>query len=72
MYIDMSFPRPSLRPRLGILVTWLLIDLILLTESITDAVVYYTALLDVVVCCTILLDGAVYYTALLDAVVCRT
>ena len=35
MYIDVSFPRPSPRPRLGILVTWLPIDLVLLTESIT-------------------------------------
>ena len=32
MYIDVSFPRPSSRSRLGILVTWLPIDSVLLTE----------------------------------------
>jgi len=32
MYIDVSFPRPSLSPRLGILVHWLPIDSVLLTE----------------------------------------
>jgi hypothetical protein len=35
IYIDVSFPRPSPRPCLGILVTWLPIDLVLLTKSIT-------------------------------------
>jgi len=34
MYIDVSFPRPSSRPRLGILVHWLLIDSVLLTEPL--------------------------------------
>jgi hypothetical protein len=34
MYIDVSFPRPSPRPRLGILVHWLLIDSVLLTEPL--------------------------------------
>src|SRR6266404_1139193 len=32
MYIDVSFPRPSSSPRLGILVHWLPIDSVLLTE----------------------------------------
>ena len=32
MYIDVSFPRPSSSPRLGILVTWLPIDPILLIK----------------------------------------
>ena len=34
-YIDVSFPRPSFSPCLGILVTWLLIDP-LLTEPFID------------------------------------
>jgi hypothetical protein len=34
MYIDVSFPQPSPRPRLGILVHWLLIDSVLLTEPL--------------------------------------
>jgi len=34
MYIDMSFPRPSSSPRLGILVHWLPIDSVLLTEPL--------------------------------------
>jgi hypothetical protein len=34
MYIDVSFPRPSPRPRLGILVHWLPIDSVLLTEPL--------------------------------------
>ena len=41
MYIDVSFPRPSSRPRLGILVTWLLIDLVLLTKSFTITIKNY-------------------------------
>ncbi len=32
MYIDVSFPRPSSSPRLRILVAWLPIDPVLLTE----------------------------------------
>ena len=34
MYIDVSFPRPSSSPRLGILVYWLPIDSVLLTEPL--------------------------------------
>ena len=34
MYIDVSFPRPSSSPRLGILVHWLPIDSVLLTEPL--------------------------------------
>jgi len=34
MYIDVSFPRPSSRPRLRILVHWLLIDSVLLTKPL--------------------------------------
>ena len=34
MYIDVSFPRPSSSPCLGILVYWLLIDSVLLTEPL--------------------------------------
>ena len=34
IYIDVSFPRPSSSPHLGILVHWLLIDSVLLTKPL--------------------------------------
>ena len=37
MYIDVSFPRPSSSPRLGILVHWLPIDSVLLTKPLQRA-----------------------------------
>jgi len=43
MYIDVSFPRPSSRPRLGILVHWLLIDSVLLTKPLQAAYTEFKA-----------------------------